>query len=72
MPIQSLPPALLDLSSLFSTTLRESGQSFMYSNGILINTFEAFAPLYTTRPLLPFEFEKRDSSTRLNWLDDQP
>lgn len=42
MPISSVPPELLDLSNPFSTTLRENGQSFMNSNGILISTFEAF------------------------------
>lgn len=90
MPISSVPAALLDLSNPFSTALRENGQSFMNSNGILINTFEVFkahvleahnggrkeldglAPHTPSDDFWPCEFEKRESSTCLTWLDDQP
>ncbi|KAJ4711435.1 Glycosyltransferase [Melia azedarach] len=41
IPLSSVPPALLDLNNLFATLFLQNGQSFIKSNGILINTFEA-------------------------------
>ncbi|XP_031269471.1 UDP-glycosyltransferase 13-like [Pistacia vera] len=41
IPISSIPPALLNLNNLFSTTFIQNGQSFAKSSGIIINSFEA-------------------------------
>ncbi|XP_031283094.1 UDP-glycosyltransferase 13-like [Pistacia vera] len=41
IPVSSIPPVLLNLNHLFTTMLIQNSQSFIKSNGILINTFEA-------------------------------
>lgn len=89
IPSSSIPPALLNLDSLFATIFIQNVEGVMKSSGVLINSFEAlerddihaindkrvldgFPLLYPIGPLLPGEFEKKDSSVPLKWLDDQP
>lgn len=41
IPLSSVPPAVMDSKSLFATSFLENGNSFVKSNGVLINSFDA-------------------------------
>lgn len=41
IPLSSVPPAVMDSKSLFATAFLENGKTFVKSNGVLINSFDA-------------------------------